>query len=226
MKLHWLQHVPFEGLGYIEDWAAERGFSISCTRLYQEEDEFPDFADFDWLVVMGGPMGINDYNDYPWLTEEKEFIGTALDEEKTVIGICLGAQLIADVLGANVYPGPHKEIGWFPLHRSVDAPEWFPEAVTAFHWHGDTFDLPEGAVHLASSEAFENQGFIYLNRVLGLQFHMESTSESIEDLITHCGDELTEGSYVQTPPEIRSANSNIHSINTALSRLLDHLPAR
>jgi GMP synthase-like glutamine amidotransferase len=112
MRLHWLQHVPFEGLGYIKDWAEEQGFDITCTRLYEGE-ELPKMDEFDWLIVMGGPMGIFDYNDHPWLTDEKEFIELAIDEEKTVIGICLGAQLIATALGAEVKNNPVKEIGWY-----------------------------------------------------------------------------------------------------------------
>uniref|UniRef100_UPI0035623CEA type 1 glutamine amidotransferase n=1 Tax=Pontiella sp. TaxID=2837462 RepID=UPI0035623CEA len=110
MNLHWLQHVPFEGLGTIEQWAADHGAEITCTRLYAG-DALPDLNSFDRLVVMGGPMGIHDHGEHPWLVEEKRFIKQAIDANKTVVGICLGAQLMADALGAEVYPGPHKEIG-------------------------------------------------------------------------------------------------------------------
>ncbi|WP_372795856.1 type 1 glutamine amidotransferase [Pontiella sp.] len=223
MKLHWLQHVPFESLGYIEDWAEDQGFSISCTRLYDEEDEFPDVDDFDWLVIMGGPMGIFDYNDYPWLTDEKEFIETALDEEKTVIGICLGAQLMADVLGAKVFPGPQKEIGWFPVTRSPEAPDLIPESLTVFHWHGDTFEIPDGAVPLAVSEAGINQGFVFENHAVALQFHMEITGDGIEDLIQECGDELDEAPYIQTAAEIKAGFPNLGTVNAAMKKLLDAL---
>ncbi|QBG49280.1 amidotransferase [Verrucomicrobia bacterium S94] len=223
MKLHWLQHVPFEGLGYIEDWAEDQEFSITCTRLYDDDDEFPDVDDFDWLIVMGGPMGIFDYNDYPWLTDEKEFIETALDEEKTVIGICLGAQLMADVLGADVYPGPRKEIGWFPITRSPEAPDLIPEKMTVFHWHGDTFSLPDGAIRLATSEPGINQGFIYNDHAVALQFHMEITEDSIEALIQECGDELTDAPYIQSPEEMKRGLSNIKNVNAAMKNLLDTL---
>ena len=223
MKLHWLQHVPFEGLGYIEDWAEEQGFSISCTRLYEEEDEFPDVDDFDWLIVMGGPMGIFDYNDYPWLTDEKEFIETALDEEKTVIGICLGAQLMADVLGAKVYPGPEKEIGWFPITRSPGAPNLVPECLTVFHWHGDTFEIPDGAEPLAVSKPGINQGFVYNDHAVALQFHMEITSHGTEALIQECGDELVDAPYIQSAEEMKDGLSNIGTVNAAMKNLLDAL---
>jgi GMP synthase (glutamine-hydrolysing) len=223
MKLHWLQHVPFEGLGIIEEWAVSREMPISGTRLYADEP-LPEPGLFDWLVVMGGPMGIHDHGDYPWLTEEKALIRKAIDAGTTVVGICLGAQLIADVLGARVYPGPQKEIGWFPIHRTAGAPDWLAETLTAFHWHGDTFDLPEGATHLASSDACKNQGFIYHDRVVGLQFHLESTQQSVEELIENCSHELTEGPYIQSASQIRAAYTNLSGINDAMSRLLDALP--
>ncbi len=223
MKLHCLQHVPFEGLGYIEEWAEFRDIEISWTRLFAEERP-PAPAAFDWLVIMGGPMGIHDHCNYPWLAEEKDFIKASIDAGKTVVGICLGAQLIADVLGARVYPGPHKEIGWFPIRRDPDAPAWLPDELTVFHWHGDTFDLPEGAVRLASSDACENQGFIFGDRVVALQFHMECSRDSVEALVENCAGELVEGPYIQTAMQIRSSFDKLTTINVALSRLLDELP--
>ncbi len=218
MKLHWLQHVPFEGLGIIEDWAKSQHMEISCTRLFADEP-LPDMESFDGLVIMGGPMSIYDHDEYSWLVEEKKFIKTTLDAGKTVLGICLGAQLIADALGAKVYPGPQKEIGWFPLQGSHPL---LPEILTAFHWHGDTFDLPKGTTPLASSAACKNQGFIYNNRVIALQFHLETTPESMEALIENCGNELVNAPYIQTTPEIRKA-ARFEEINAAMTQLLDQL---
>lgn len=222
MKLHWLQHVPFEDLGYIEDWADEQGFEISCTRLYDNE-ELPEIDTFDWLIVMGGPMGIFDYNDHPWLTDEKEFIELAIDEEKTVVGICLGAQLMADVLGAKVYPGPLKEIGWYPIKRSAEAPPLIPEELTVFHWHGDTFEIPDNAVSLATSEPGINQGFVFKDRVVALQFHMETTPLSMDSIIEHCGHELMDAPYIQTAEEMRAGLPNLGTVNAAMKNLLDSL---
>lgn len=223
MRLHWLQHVPFEGLGIIEDWADEQGFQISCTRLYDEKDELPEVDDFDWLIVMGGPMGIFDYNDHPWLTDEKELIELAIDEEKTVVGICLGAQLMADVLGAKVYHGPQKEIGWFPIQRSEGAPNLIPDELTVFHWHGDTFEIPDDAVALATSTPGINQGFVYKDKVVGFQFHMETTERSMDSLIANCGHELVDAPYVQSAETIRAGLPNIETVNTAMRNLLDSL---
>ena len=221
MRLHWLQHVPFEGLGFIEEWATSREMQITGTHLYAGEKP-PSSMDFDWLVIMGGPMGIQDHGEHPWLVEEKVFIRAAIDAGKPVVGICLGAQLIADVLGAKVYPGPCKEIGWFPLRRAPEAPAWFPEELTAFHWHGDTFDLPENSIRLASSDACRNQGFIYRDRVVGLQFHLESTPESIRRLVENCRDDLVPGPFVQGKsllcrPEPCSA------VHPVLADVLDYL---
>ena len=199
-----------------------REMEITGTRLHAGEKP-PSPADFDWLVIMGGPMGIRDHVAHPWLVEEKTFIRETIDAGKTVVGICLGAQLIADVLGANVYPGPQKEIGWFPLRRTPETPEWMPEGLTAFHWHGDTFDLPENSIRLASSDACRNQGFVYRDRVVGLQFHLESTHESVEALIQNCGHELSDAPYIQSGEQMRGGLSNIPAINAVLVSLLNNL---
>jgi GMP synthase (glutamine-hydrolysing) len=222
MKLHWLQHVPFEGLGIIEEWAEGCNAEIRATRIFSNEP-LPDVDNFDLLVVMGGPMGIYDYDAYPWLKEEKEFIRRAIDAEKRILGICLGAQLIADVLGAKVYPGPQKEIGWFPIRRAKDAPALLPEELVVFHWHGDTFDLPEGSTPLASSEACRNQGFVYNDRVVGLQFHMETTPNSMEALIGNCAHELVDAPFIQTANQMRAGASNMVQINSAMEQLLQAL---
>ena len=222
MKLHWLQHVPFEGLGIIEKWAEVNGFEISCTRLFAGE-KLPEIGSFDWLVVMGGPMGIYDYDEHPWLVAEKQFIKAAIDADKTVLGICLGAQLMADVLGAKVYAGSQKEIGWFPIQCLETAPKMLPESLTVFHWHGDTFEIPKGAIRLASSEACANQGFIYNHRAIGLQFHMETTSGSMDALIENCGDELIDAPYIQTAEQMRAGIPNLVKINMAMKQLLNSL---
>ena len=223
MKLHYLQHVPFEDIGVIRQWAERGGFAITRTRLFAGEG-FPDIGSFDWLVVMGGPMGIHDHAEHPWLADEKRFLKTAIGAGKTILGICLGAQLLADALGARVYPGPQKEIGWFPIRRAPGAPPLLPEELMAFHWHGDTFDIPRDAVRLASSEACANQGFVHGDRVVALQFHLETTQESMEALIENCADELVgEAPFVQSAEQMRARLPNIGKINAAMESLLDRL---
>lgn len=202
MKIHFFQHVPFEGLGVFEDWASMPGNGLTGTKFF--EDEKLPFVDIcDLLIVMGGPMGVNDTNEYPWLKKEKEFIEKALKRGKKVLGVCLGAQLLAEVLGAKVYKNKEKEIGWHDIDmveggRELGIIKDFGTTEKVFHWHGDTFDLPDGATHLFKSEACENQSFIYNNQALALQFHIELTETGIVNLIENCGHELSEkGQYIQ-----------------------------
>lgn len=228
MRLHVLQHVPFEGPAGIGEWAARRGHSVTITPLF-EDAGLPEQTDFDWLIVMGGPMGIYDEDDYPWLVREKEFLREAISGGKTVVGICLGAQLIADALGARVHRNGHKEIGWFPIELTEQGQTspplvFLPHRFEVFHWHGDTFDLPEGAVHLAYSQGCEHQGFLYDQRVLGLQFHLESTPASVADLVANCADEIVPAAYVQDAERMLAATKGDYMrINQALFGILDKL---
>ncbi len=227
MKIHYLQHVPFEGLGSIESWAVQKNAEITCTQLFNDED-FPSHDNFDWLIVMGGPMNIYDNETYPWLKHEKTFIKEAIDCGKTVLGICLGAQLIADVLGAKIYANQEKEIGWFPITLAKDLPNseltaMFNEGKEVMHWHGDTFSLPDQATRLASSKACQNQGFIYQNRVIALQFHLETTKDSLSKLIANSMDEIVEAPYIQPPKIMLAHEERFTIINTIMSKLLDYL---
>ncbi len=228
MKLHYLQHVPFEGPTNIATWAQKRGWPITGTPLF-DDAPLPKLSELDWLVVMGGPMSTADEKQYPWLIREKRFIEQAIAAGKVVVGVCLGAQLIAEVLGARVYPGPHKEIGWFDVQKTPDATESLfsslPDSFTAFHWHGDTFDLPSGCVHLAESQACKHQAFSYDHRVLGLQFHIESTPQSVAALVEHCSDELIDGPYVQSAKQMVDATEAHDQINQTLNTVLDTLAA-
>ena len=177
MRMAVLQHVEFEGPAAVADWAAERGFPLRLFQLYRDTT-LPSLCDFDMLTVMGGPMSANDEAQLGWLAPEIALVREAITADKTVLGICLGAQIIAKALGARVYPGSAKEIGWFPVQRTADSHPFFdglPDSFTPFHWHGETFDLPHGAKPLARSKITETQAFAVGQRVLGLQFHMEAT---------------------------------------------------
>lgn len=227
LRIHVIQHVPFEGPAAINDWVVKRGHQLTLTRLYRDE-VLPAQEDFDWLVVMGGPMGVKDVALFPWLLDERRFILETIQSDKMVLGICLGAQLIASALGATVRANDEKEIGWFPIFPSPLAPSTsiasvFAESVDVFHWHADTFDIPPGAQTLVESQACVNQGFILDDRVVGLQFHLESTAESIAALIEHCSDELDDSRYVQTKDAMLDSASKISTINGLLFKLLDTL---
>jgi len=201
VKVHALYHVPFEGLGAIEPWLRTRNCQLGETRWFAG-DLAPAVGDFDWLIVMGGPMGVHDETQYPWLAAEKRLIHETIQAGRCVLGICLGAQLIAHVLGAEVGVNDFKEIGWMEIETVIGAEaSWvgrtMPDAFTTFHWHGDTFSLPSGAVHLAQSEGCSHQGFSYQERIIGLQFHPEMLPEGIEALRTHAKADMQPGPYVQ-----------------------------
>ncbi len=226
MKIHYLQHVPFEGPAYLESIARACGAELAGTSLFAGES-LPGPSDFDLLAIMGGPMGVHDERIYPWLGGEKRFIGEAIDAGKIVIGICLGAQLIADVMGAAVYKNSHREIGWFPVARSSGAlltgiGRALPEQFYAFHWHGDTFDIPDGAVRIAESDACRNQGFVYDERVVALQFHLEATPESVRALLDNCRDELDGSRFVQGEKVIIE-DSHYKECNGLFNKIIDEL---
>lgn len=228
MKIHCIQHVKFEALGTITEWIEKKNHHLSTTHLYEKES-FPETDTFDLLIVMGGPMNIYEYEQYPWLREEKAFLEKNVAEGKAVLGICLGAQLLADVLKAKVFKNTYKEIGWFPVSvikdgkSEVSLLEGVPDQFTAFHWHGDTFDLPEGAGRLFESEACKNQGFIYENRVIGLQFHVEMSNQAIRNVIENCRDEIVKGKYIQNDDEMLEREDFLIDSKRLMFRLMDNL---
>jgi len=226
MRAHSLQHVPFEGLGSIEPWLESKGCKLTHTRFYASMD-LPRPEAVDLLVVMGGPMSVNDEDTFPWLAPEKQFVREIIESGKPVLGICLGAQIIANAMGAKVFPNHQKEIGWFPIHAvapTEDSVFSFPHSETVFHWHGETFDLPPGAIRLAKSEGCENQAFQLGKRVIGLQFHLETTPESAREMVLHGRNELIPARYVQTEQEILAASPDRYtSINELMGSILTFL---
>jgi len=214
----------------MEPLLRQKGHALSATHLYRGE-RLPAEADFDWLIVMGGPMGVHDEARYPWLASEKELIKAAIRAGKRVLGICLGAQLIAHVLGARVERNPYREIGWFEITRAPAAAETIlalalPATAQVFHWHGDTFAIPAGARLLASSAACVNQGFIKDDRVVGLQFHLETTPQSATALVEHCGDELDGSQYVQSAAEMFADPSRFAAINAIMLAVIEALEVK
>ncbi|HEY0736341.1 MAG TPA: type 1 glutamine amidotransferase [Herpetosiphonaceae bacterium] len=224
MNIHYIQHVPFEGIGSIGRWCQQHGHTLLSTRLYRNEP-LPEIAAVDCLVILGGPMNVYEHDRYPWLALEKRLVEQALKAGTPVLGICLGAQLVADVLGARVFANRYQEIGWFPVElteaaRSSPLFSCLPEQLPVFHWHGDTFSLPHGALRIAQSEGCPNQGFLYGDQVVALQFHLEVTPESVQMLIEHGADDLTEGPYVQTRDEILAQQEHFAPINQAMDSIL------
>jgi len=228
MRVHYLQHEEFEGLGSMEPWFRAHGAVLGSTHLYRGE-VLPETTAFDWLVIMGGGMSVNDEAALPWLRSEKELVRRAIAANQRVLGVCLGAQMIASALGAKVYRNQEKEIGWWRLSREPGATEHpigaiFPESAEVFQWHGETFDLPPGAVRLARSTACLNQAIAVGPRVLGLQFHLETTEISARALIEgSSGDLANPGPFVQTPAAMLARPERFDFLNAQMARVLDAL---
>lgn len=226
MRIHSLQHVPFEDIGSLAQEIATKGHSLSTTHWYKG-DSAPALDSFDVLIVMGGPMGVYDDDIYPWLTAEKELIAEAITSGKKVLGICLGAQLIACVLGAKVTRNAHREIGWLPLQINPNSTHPVASILAncneVFHWHGDTFELPVQAQLIAASQACEHQAYVVDNQIYGFQFHLESTETSARALIQHCAEDLDNSVYVQSAAEILENKERFAAINKAMSAVFHQL---
>jgi len=242
MRIQILQHVAFEGPGTIADWAEENQHTMALTRLYDDEP-LPAISNFDFLVVMGGSMGTEDSERHPWLQDEADFIREVAASDKPILGICLGAQLIASALGAEVRKNKMKEIGWFPISvfsnekqsdivskASGDNPvsqtliaNIIPDALKVFHWHGDMFSIPERAQHFASSEACPNQAFVIDERIVGLQFHLEMTLPTAQTLIDKCKDQLDDSEFVQSEKLMLENPEYFKNTNKIMFTLLDQL---
>jgi GMP synthase-like glutamine amidotransferase len=228
MRVHAFQHVPFEALGAIEPWLAARDARITWTRFFADTS-IPSPDSYDWLIVMGGPMSVNDEARLPWLRDEKCAIAAAIDAGKTVFGVCFGAQLIANAWGAAVTPNREREIGWWPIERVPGADAHpigraLPAQAEVFQWHGETFEVPRGAVHLARSEGCEAQAFALGDRVVGMQFHLETTRESAAALVRHRPEDLKPGRYVQSGEATLADASRFERLRMLLEDVLSAIP--
>ena len=226
MKIHCLLHTENAGHTFLPEWAALHDHSWESS-IVPLVPELPSPRDVDCVLVLGGPMSAWEDQRYPWLRQEKRFIETFIDTGKPLLGVCLGAQILADVLGARTYQGPHKEIGWYsalaaPEGRETWLGDLLPARFETFFWHGDTFDLPDCAVRIASSAAFPNQGFVW-NQVLALQFHLEVKPEWVQMLVRRDAQELQAAVYVQTAETVLGKPETLYRENNFLmGRLLNH----
>lgn len=225
--LAYLQHVPFESPAHILTWASSKHWKILLIKVYESID-FPDIAQVDVLVIMGGPMSVNDDAELPWLKPEKTFIQSFINSGKPILGICLGAQLIAHVLGANIHKNPEKELGWWPLQlteAAIHHPLFkdFPSEMTVFHWHGETFTLPENSTLLMSTTACRNQAFLYRENIVGLQFHLELDQKAMEICMPYIREEFQNSAFVQDENSIRNEFNHMKSNHIYLEMLLNRL---
>lgn len=214
LRVHFFQHIRGEGVGSLAAWLHAWEAEVTCTPFYdipqgQGVVSLPKLDDVDLLIIMGGAMSVNDEHLYPWLIDEKAWIRAYIEQQKPVVGLCLGAQLIANALGATVRTHIRKEIGWWPIRACLDTPKQhvfaFPTEISALCWHGDTFDLPDGAVQLACSAACEQQAYQYGQHVLAFQFHPESTPDNLKLFLADIDyqDFTGDDQYIQ-PPDVLS----------------------
>ncbi|WP_159801867.1 type 1 glutamine amidotransferase [Flavobacterium sp. MK4S-17] len=230
MNVHYFQHVPFEGLGYIETWLKEHRYNISATKFFEADFLLPEISEIDALIVMGGPMSVYDEILFPWLRHEKAFIKLCIQSGKKVLGICLGAQLIAECLEAKVVLAKNKEIGWFPVIPTEECKKiaWlyrlFKYNPVVFHWHGDQFEIPQNScLNLLYSEANVNQAFYYNQNIIGLQFHLEVTVENLILMIENGKEELFHNSpYIQSKNELLTNNNHILQCNGLMDKILSN----
>ncbi len=236
MRIRVLQHVAHEGPAAIADWATERGHCLEVTRVDLTGPP-PRTEASDFLVILGGPMGVHDGGAHPWLEPEKRYIEDALrraeDGSGAVLGVCLGAQLIAHLLGANVTRNHEVEIGWFPVQRTVDGAASVvgaavPDGLGVLHWHGDTFDTPEGTARVLKSTACDNQAFEGAGgRIMGLQFHLEQTKETLPEMVAGNAQELAvQGAYIQSELRILESPKLRDGCTGALYSILDSIAER
>ncbi|HWQ68311.1 MAG TPA: type 1 glutamine amidotransferase [Methanospirillum sp.] len=198
IQVYSFEHAEFEDPGYISEWLAFHQIDLHHIKLYAGAS-LPDPSSVDLLIIMGGPMNIYDEKEFPWLIEEKRGINAIIQARKPVLGICLGAQLIADVLGGSITRSPQAEYGWHTVNQTEhqdnnyvisNMPDIFPARLEVFQWHQDTFSIPPGAHHLYRSDTCPHQAFIYRSHVIALQFHPEMNEESIRGFLSASAYEL------------------------------------
>ncbi|MDB4947488.1 MAG: amidotransferase [Gemmatimonadetes bacterium] len=228
--IHVLQHDPAEGPGGVAEWAAARGIPLRAAHLYRG-DAAPAPAADDWLVVLGGGMSANDGAAHPWLHAERALIRESVDAGRRVLGICLGSQLLAQVLGAGVTRNAETEIGWLPVRKTAEGRgvalfAGFADPAEVFHWHGDTFDTPPGAIRVAGSDGCANQAFVHGTRVVGVQFHPEMTQATARALVAAEGCGWVDGGrFVQPAAEVLRDEGRFGRMRGWLGSLLDALAA-
>lgn len=200
-KVAIFQHAEGEWIGSMTDWFIGKDFQLQTYRLDLDE-RLPTVDQFDWLLIMGGPMSAYDEDIHPWLVAEKKLIKQAIESDKTILGICLGGQLIASSMGADVYRNTQHEVGWYPMTKTNACATWMPDNLVPLSWHYDCFELPNGAIPFVTSKVTPHQGFKLGENVWALQFHLEAQAGTARDFLALDDEGLPLGNYVQTEAEM------------------------
>lgn len=229
MRVHVLEHMDWGGLGVIGEWMQERGHTWTVTRVHAGEP-FPGIDDFDLLVILGGVMGVYEEEEHPWLISEKHWIRNVIESDKRILGICLGAQLIASSMGATVKKHEHSEIGWWPVTFTKTAQnhpflQGINEIYTLFEFHYDTFDVPTNGVLLGGSQACKNQAFAIGDRVVGLQFHPEFNAQIVHFIESKFGAKIQDGPFVKPVSDMMASPERFTASKTFLYTLLNNIEA-
>lgn len=224
MKIHYLQHCDSEDLANILPLLKKRGHKVSRT-LMHKRGKLPSLDTFDWLIIMGGPMNVDEERLYPWLKAEKAFIKKSIRSGKTILGVCLGAQLISCCLGAKVKKNRYKEIGWHKVKLTQAGKKsvlfrGFPPEFTPIHWHEDTFDIPARAKLLASSAACRNQAFSYAKNVFAVQFHIEYGPKHVMEFYRVEQEPEVKGRFEQGEKQIMSKPALFRKLKALTEKML------
>ena len=220
-KVAILQHAEGEWIGSMQGWFADKAFELQTYRLDFNE-ALPTIDTFGWLLIMGGPMSVNDEDTYPWLPAEKKLIKEAIEAGKKVMGICLGGQLIACAMGAKVYQNEQQEIGWHTVTKTDDTATWMPDSFEPLSWHGECFELPVNAFPFASSLITPYQGFHLGKYVWALQFHLEAEHGTV-DAFYSIEKSLPDGEYVQSEAELFDDTPYLQQSREAIFALLHQM---
>jgi len=229
MRIQLIEHDPQDfSRTNISLWAADKGYRVNQVFICNNE-ALPPLDSFDWLMVMGGSPHAWDAAGNAWLQTEKDFVNAALAAGKMILGICFGAQLLAEALGGELFPNPHREIGWHEVALSQQGRESFlfqgiPPAFVTFHWHDDHFSLPQSCTRLARSQATENQAFVDRERPLvGLQFHPEYTRRMVAYYAREHSQDWTTDDYVSTKDEVLAQTDEIPNTYWLMEILLNNM---
>lgn len=217
MKITVLQHSTDTPVGTLSDWAEKKGHQLDIRQLFAGAD-LPHLSQVEWLVILGGPMNVDEHEKHPWLVKEKAFIKQAVAEGRLCLGLCLGGQLLAQALGARVSRHTHWEVGWHPIEFNSG------EKLHMFQWHQDTFEIPDGAQRIATNEVTLNQGFTFKDHVVGLQFHPEATDEWVHECMIESP--YPTGPYVQSPDLLREGLIYRPKMTAWFFKLLDQMETK